>query len=69
MYDKIEQGKHIKKTMSTEAEGSGKRNRNKKSKEVRIQQLNVEVKSNENHFREHYYNEIKGFLEKVSLEK
>jgi hypothetical protein len=26
------------------------------------------VKSNENYFREHYYNDIKPFLEKVSLE-
>ena len=31
--------------------------------------MNVEVKSNENYFRDYYYNEIKGFLEKVSLEK
>lgn len=26
------------------------------------------MRSNENYFREHYYTEIKGFLEKVSLE-
>jgi hypothetical protein len=68
MYDKIEQGKHIRKPNSIEVDNSGKNKvKAKKSKETRIQQLNVEVKSNENHFREHYFNEIKGFLEKVSL--
>ena len=70
MYDKIEQGKHIRKANNIEIDPSkAPKPRVKKHKETRIQQLNVEVKSNETHFREHYYNEIKGFLEKVSLEK
>jgi hypothetical protein len=63
MYEKIEQGKHIKKPNNIEIDNSAKsKPRVKKPKEQRIQQLNVEVKSNENYFREHYYNEIKGFL-------
>ena len=70
MYDKIEQGKHIRKPNNIEIDSSKTvKPKVKKQKETRIQQLNVEVKSNENHFREHYYTEIKGFLEKVSLEK
>ena len=70
MYDKIEQGKHIRKAVNIQVDGGAKsKPRAKKQKQQRIQQLNVEVKSNENHFRQHYYNEIKGFLEKVSLQK
>lgn len=69
MYYKIEQGKHIKKLNNVEIDNSNKvKVKSKKSKETRIQQLNVEVKSNQNYFREYYYNQIKGFLEKVSLE-
>ncbi len=46
MYDKIEQGKHIKKP-NMEVEGArANKARAKKPKEIRIQQLNVEVKSN-----------------------
>jgi aspartyl/asparaginyl-tRNA synthetase len=42
MYDKIEQGKHIKKQNNIEVENTLKNKpRSKKSKEVRIQQLNV----------------------------
>ena len=63
MYDKIEQGKHIKKANNIEIDPTKNiKPRAKKPKEQRIQQLNVEVKSNETHFREYYYNEIKGFL-------
>lgn len=57
MYDKIQQGKHIKKPNNIEVDNSNKNKpKTKKSKEVRIQQLNVEVKSNENYFRDHYFN-------------
>ena len=56
MYDKIEQGKHIRKPNNIEIDSSKTvKPKVKKQKETRIQQLNVEVKSNENHFREHYY--------------
>lgn len=56
MYDKIEQGKHIKKPNSIEVDNTNKNKpKAKKPKEVRIQQLNVQVRSNENYFREHYY--------------
>lgn len=42
MYDKIEQGKHIKKLNTIEVDTSNKaKPRVKKPKEVRIQQLNV----------------------------
>ena len=66
MYDRIEQGKHIKKGNEGEADPTIKKKR--KSKTVRIQQLNVEVRSNEQQFRNYYHQEIKGFLEKVALE-
>lgn len=56
MYDKIEQGKHIRKANNIEVDNKTVKPRTKKQKEARIQQLNVEVKSNENHFREFYYN-------------
>jgi hypothetical protein len=47
MYEKIEQGKHIKKPNNIEIDNSAKsKPRVKKPKEQRIQQLNVEVKSN-----------------------
>lgn len=47
MYEKIEQGKHIKKLNNIEVDNSAKlKVKPKKSKEARIQQLNVEVKSN-----------------------
>jgi len=47
MYYKIEQGKHIKKLNNVEIDNSNKvKVKSKKSKETRIQQLNVEVKSN-----------------------
>lgn len=42
MYDKIEQGKHIKKPNSIEVDNTNKNKaKAKKPKEVRIQQLNV----------------------------
>jgi hypothetical protein len=42
MYDKIEQGKHIKKPNSIEVDNTNKNKpKPKKEKEVRIQQLNV----------------------------
>jgi hypothetical protein len=46
MYDNIEQGKHIKKPNCVEVEPVKSRPKQKKSKEARIQQLNVEVRSN-----------------------
>lgn len=47
MYQKIEQGKHIKKLNNAEVDNSIKvKVKSKKPKETRIQQLNVEVKSN-----------------------
>ena len=66
MYDKIEQGKHIKKGSAGEADPPTRKQ--KKNKIIRIQQLNVEVRSNEQQFRNYYHQEIKGFLEKVALE-
>ena len=38
------------------AEELAEKKANEKPKEVRVQQLNVEVKSNEQYFRDHYYN-------------
>lgn len=57
MYEKIEQGKHIKKPNNIEIDNINKpKTKVKKVKITRIQQLNVEVKSNEQQFRKHYYN-------------
>jgi len=57
MYQKIEEGKHIKKANSSETETAAKApSKTRKVKTARIQQLNVEVKSNEHQFRKHYFN-------------
>lgn len=34
-----------------------------------MQQYNVEVKSNQNNFREFYYKQVRSFLKKVALDK
>lgn len=47
MYDKIQQGKHIKKANTIEIDPTKvPKARVRKQKQTRIQQLNVEVKSN-----------------------
>ena len=75
MYDKIDKGKHTKKNnvelepkKDEKDKAKTEKKKKNKNKDIQIQQLNVEVKSNELKFREHYYQEIKPFLEKLSLE-
>ena len=47
MYSKIEQGRHVKKAATLEGtDGAKTRPKVKKVKESRVQQLNVEVRSN-----------------------
>lgn len=47
MYDKIQQGKHVKKSNNVDIDPTNKgRTKIKKQKDIRIQQLNVQVKSN-----------------------
>lgn len=68
MYEKIEQGKHIKKGNKIESDVKDTLNttkradKKKKEKTLTVQQLNVEVKLNQENFRKHYYDAVKPFL-------
>lgn len=74
MYEKIEQGKHIKKGNKIEidpkqsiANVTKKPDKKKKEKNLTVQQLNVEVKLNQENFRKYYFDAVRPFLQKYCL--
>jgi hypothetical protein len=74
MVEKIENGRVVKREASFKvsevkpADGKEEKKEHRK-RELPVQQYNVEVKSNQNNFREFYYKQVRSFLKKVALDK
>lgn len=62
---KSKKNQGLNESMQTETDKKIKKTKKKKNL---VHQLNVEVKSNQEAFRNYYYEEIKPFLEKISLD-